>query len=39
MMIVAMILALPDVPPALTIASLVFPVYYMALSLALHIRR
>jgi phosphatidylcholine synthase len=38
MMIVAMILALSDVPPALTIASLVFPLYYVALSIALHFR-
>ena len=39
MMIVAMILALPDVPPALTIASLLFPLYYVALSIALQFRR
>jgi phosphatidylcholine synthase len=38
MMIVAMILALPDVPPAFTLASLIFPVYYVALSFALHFR-
>lgn len=36
---VAIILALPDVPPWLLIASLLFPVYYVVLSLILHRRR
>ena len=38
-MIVAIVLALPDVPSALVIASLFFPVYYFVLSLVLHRRR
>jgi phosphatidylcholine synthase len=37
--VVAMILALPHVPAALFAASFVFPVYYTALSFALHARR
>jgi phosphatidylcholine synthase len=39
LMTIAMILTLPDVPPALLAASLVFPVYYTVLSLVLHARR
>jgi phosphatidylcholine synthase len=38
-MVVAMILELPDVPRALLIGSLFFPVYYTVLSFALHARR
>jgi phosphatidylcholine synthase len=38
-MIVTMILKLPDVPRVLLGVSLVFPVYYVMLSLALHARR
>jgi phosphatidylcholine synthase len=37
--VVAMILLLPAVPPALFGVSFVFPVYYVALSLALQLRR
>ena len=37
--VVAMILMIPRVPPALFAVSFAFPVYYTALSLALHIRR
>jgi phosphatidylcholine synthase len=37
--VVAMILAMPHVPPALFAVSFVFPVYYAALSFALHFRR
>jgi phosphatidylcholine synthase len=39
LMVVAIILAMPDVPPWLLIASLFFPVYYAVLSFALHSRR
>ena len=39
LMIVAIVLTLPDVAPALLGASLVFPVYYTVLSLVLHARR
>jgi phosphatidylcholine synthase len=38
-MLVGMILAIPAVPPALSVASLFFPVYYVALSVALQMRR
>jgi len=38
-MVLLMILMLPDVPRALLIASLFFPVYYVVLSLVLHARR
>jgi phosphatidylcholine synthase len=38
-MIVAIILMLPDVPPILLIGSLFFPVYYIVLSLVLNARR
>lgn len=38
-MIIAIILAMPDVPGALLFASLFFPVYYTVLSLVLHRRR
>jgi phosphatidylcholine synthase len=38
-LVIAMIWALPQVPRALFIGSLVFPVYYFVLSLALHLRR
>jgi phosphatidylcholine synthase len=38
-MIVAMILLLPDVPRWLVAASLFYPVYYLVLSYALHVRR
>jgi phosphatidylcholine synthase len=38
-LVIAMIWALPRVPPALFVGSLVFPVYYFVLSLALHLRR
>jgi phosphatidylcholine synthase len=38
-MLVAVILAIPRVPMRLLIASLVFPVYYMVLSVVLHNRR
>jgi phosphatidylcholine synthase len=38
-MVIAMILALPRVPPVLMAASLVFPIYYLVLSLALNARR
>ena len=38
-MVVAMVLAMPDVPAWLWIGSLFFPVYYVMLSLALHARR
>jgi len=34
-----MILLLPEVPPALLLGSLAFPVYYVVLSLVLHMRR
>jgi phosphatidylcholine synthase len=37
--VVAMIVAIPDVPPALFVGSLFFPVYYAGLSVALHMRR
>jgi phosphatidylcholine synthase len=37
--VVAMILALPRVPPVLFAASFVFPVYYTVLSFVLHARR
>ena len=39
MMVVIMILMLPDVPAALLIGSLYFPVYYSVLSFVLHSRR
>ena len=39
LMVVAMILMLPDVPAALLIGSLYFPVYYSVLSFVLHSRR
>lgn len=39
LMMLAIIYLLPDVPPALVIASLFFPVYYTVLSLWLHSRR
>ena len=38
-LVVALIFTLPDVPPALLVASLVFPVYYIVLSFALQVRR
>ena len=38
-LVLAMILMLPSVPPALVLASLVFPFYYLALSVALQLRR
>jgi phosphatidylcholine synthase len=38
-MVVAIILAMPDVPMALLIASSFFPVYYAVLSFVLHARR
>jgi phosphatidylcholine synthase len=38
-MVVAIILAIPDVPMSLLIASLFFPVYYIVLSFVLHGRR
>lgn len=38
-MVIAIILALPDVPAWLLIGSLFFPVYYTVLSFALHARR
>jgi phosphatidylcholine synthase len=38
-MVVAMILLMPDVPRVLFAASLVFPLYYFALSIVLHARR
>lgn len=38
-LMVAVIVTLPDVPRALLGASLVFPIYYVVLSLALHLRR
>jgi phosphatidylcholine synthase len=37
--VVAMILAIPHVPPALFAVSFLFPLYYTALSFALHFRR
>ena len=37
--VVAMILALPHVPPVLFAASFVFPIYYAVLSFVLHARR
>ena len=39
LMTVGIILTLPDVPPALLLTSLLFPIYYVVLSLALHARR
>lgn len=39
LMIVAIVFALPDVPPLLLAGSLFFPVYYAVLSLVLHSRR
>jgi phosphatidylcholine synthase len=39
LMVVAIILTMPDVPPPLLIASLFFPVYYAVLSLVLNGRR
>jgi phosphatidylcholine synthase len=39
LVVVAMILALPRVPPVLFAASFVFPVYYAVLSFVLHARR
>jgi phosphatidylcholine synthase len=39
LMVVALVLALPDAPRWLLIASLFFPVYYSVLSLVLHSRR
>lgn len=38
-MVIAIVILLPDVPPSLLIGSLFFPVYYTALSLVLHARR
>jgi phosphatidylcholine synthase len=38
-MVIAIIVSIPDVPRALLIGSLFFPIYYTALSLALHRRR
>ena len=38
-MVVAIVLSLPTVPRSLLIGSLFFPIYYTALSLALHARR
>ena len=38
-MMVAIILAMPDVPMALLAGSLFFPIYYTVLSFALHVRR
>jgi phosphatidylcholine synthase len=37
--VIAMILALPDVPRSLLFGSLLFPVYYTSLSFFLHTRR
>jgi phosphatidylcholine synthase len=37
--VIAMILMIPRVPPALFAVSFAFPVYYTALSFALHVRR
>jgi phosphatidylcholine synthase len=39
LMVMAIVYLLPDVPAALLIASLFFPVYYTVLSLVLHVRR
>ncbi len=39
LMVVAIVVMLPDVPGALVIGSLFFPVYYTVLSLVLHARR
>jgi hypothetical protein len=38
-MMIAVVLALPDVPRLLLAGSLFFPVYYTALSFVLHARR
>jgi phosphatidylcholine synthase len=38
-MMVAIVLAMPDVPMTWLLASLFFPIYYTALSLVLHSRR
>ena len=38
-LVVAIVWKLPDVPPALLMASLFFPIYYVVLSLVLHARR
>jgi hypothetical protein len=37
--VVAMVLMIPRVPPTLFAVSFAFPVYYTALSIALHVRR
>jgi phosphatidylcholine synthase len=39
LMVIAIVVSLPDVPGALLIGSLFFPVYYTVLSLVLHARR
>jgi len=39
LMVLQIIAMLPDVPPALLVGSLFFPVYYVVLSLMLHARR
>lgn len=39
LMTIAIIATLPDVPPALLLASLLFPIYYVVLSLVLNARR
>jgi phosphatidylcholine synthase len=39
LMVIAIVVLLPDVPGALLIGSLFFPVYYTVLSLVLHARR
>lgn len=39
LLVIAMILTLPRVPPVLMAASLVFPIYYVVLSLVLNARR
>jgi phosphatidylcholine synthase len=39
LMVIAIILFIPDVPPLLLIGSLFFPIYYTGLSLVLHGRR
>jgi sorbitol-specific phosphotransferase system component IIBC len=39
LLVLAMILSLPDVHPALALGSLIFPVYYFVLSAILQARR
>jgi hypothetical protein len=38
-MVLAIILGLPEVDPALVLASLIFPAYYFVLSAVLQVRR